>query len=138
MTERLTKKEKTFVKEYVKTGNGTQSALKAYDTDSENVAANIACTNLMKPKIENAIMSIAEQIPDSLLLEVHLDGLQAVDDKGNEDYATRHRYLDTSYKLKGSYAAEKKQVEITGKISAITEEQRLIAKEYEERLKEKI
>ena len=47
-------------------------------------------------------------IPDELLTEVHREGLEAVDPRWNEpDYSTRHKYLDTAYKLKGSYAPEK-------------------------------
>lgn len=53
-----------------------------------------------------AYLSIAEQIPDQLLIVTHLEGLEATD--GDEpDYSVRHKYLDSAYKLKGSYAAEK-------------------------------
>jgi len=117
MMEDLTRKETGFVKEYVKTGNGTQSALKVYDTNSENVAGVIAHENLSKPKIQNAIKSIADKIPDELLEKVHLEGLNAgktvyknnnssgeIEEVGYEpDYAVRHKYLDTAYKLKKLY-----------------------------------
>lgn len=62
-----------------------------------------------------------EVIPDKLLTKVHKEGLEAgrtiyknnnatgtVDEVGYEpDYAVRHKYLDSAYKLKGSYAPEK-------------------------------
>ncbi len=65
-----------------------------------------------------------EVVPDKLLTKVHKEGLQATtkkphlidrDDKGRpvydyipeDDYSVRHKYLDTAYKLKGSYAPEK-------------------------------
>ena len=53
--ERLTPKQKEFVKEYLNTGNGTQSALKVYNTKSENMAAVIAHGNIRKDKIKIAI-----------------------------------------------------------------------------------
>ena len=124
MANKLTKKERGFVKDYVATGNGTLSALKNYDIkskDPQNVAAVIANENLTKPKIQKAI---DERLPDDLLDQVHLEGLKAnrvisanitygdADEKTNDfievpDYATRHKYLDSAYKVKGSYAAEK-------------------------------
>jgi hypothetical protein len=47
-------------------------------------------------------------LPDELLLKVHKQGLEAVDNRFHEpDYSTRHKYLDSGYKLKGMYAPEK-------------------------------
>lgn len=112
MATKLTKKQKVFVEEYAETGNGTQSALKAYDTDSPKVASVIAVENLAKPSIKEAL---EEALPDSMLLEVHREGLYAtkpiyvegkrVDE--DADFTVRAKYLDMGYKLKGSYAAEK-------------------------------
>lgn len=65
-----------------------------------------------------------KHLPDNLLAKKHREGLEAVtnkphlvdrDDKGRpvyeympeDDYSTRHKYLDSAYKLKGSYAPEK-------------------------------
>jgi phage terminase small subunit len=59
--DRLTIKEQTFAKEYIANrGNGTKAALLSYDTVDKNTAANIASTNLMKPKIQTAIEALAE------------------------------------------------------------------------------
>ena len=99
----LSKKQFDFAKEYAKTGNGTQSALKVYDTEDPNTANQIAVDNLRKPIVIKAIKSIAEQIPDSLLVKVHKEGLKSVDNEGNTDYNARHKYLDTAYKLKKLY-----------------------------------
>jgi phage terminase small subunit len=56
MKKALTVKQKVFVKEYVASkGNGTQSALKAYDTDDLNTAHAIASENLQKPAVRKAI-----------------------------------------------------------------------------------
>lgn len=69
MSKKLTKKQKGFVKDYVETGNGTQAALKNYDTEDENTAAAIASENLTKPKIEQAV---TEALSDTLLNDSHV------------------------------------------------------------------
>lgn len=72
MATKLTPKQKTFVKGYLETGNGTEAALKAYDIQSpnaENVAHSIASENLRKPAIQSAIH---EALPDDLLAKKHL------------------------------------------------------------------
>lgn len=102
MTRVLTKKQKGFVDDYVKTGNGTKSALKVYDTKDISVASSIASENLKKPEIQNAIL---DALPDDLLSRIHREGLEATRDD-EPDYGVRHKYLDTAYKLKGSYVAE--------------------------------
>ena len=73
----LTKKEAGFVGDYLKTGNGVQSALKNYDTKSYKTASTIATANLEKPRIREIIKSFAEKIPEDLLLERHLGLLNA-------------------------------------------------------------
>lgn len=51
MSRNITKKQKIFADEYLDTGNGTQSALKAYNTNDYNTASVISSENLEKPKI---------------------------------------------------------------------------------------
>ncbi len=52
-----------------------------------------------------------EFLPNHLLMKVHMEGLQATrsDSVGQQvnDYPTRHKYLDSAYKVKSLYAAEK-------------------------------
>jgi len=140
--DKLTKKQKGFVKDYVETGNGTQSALKNYNVKDETVASSIATENLRKPLIQNAIKSIAEQIPDELLLQVHLEGLKASrtiksTDSGDivePDYAVRHKYLDTAHKIKGTYAPEK-SINLNLDADITNEKARELAAKYEEELK---
>lgn len=104
MADKLTRKQKIFVKEYVKTGNGTVSALKAYDTDSERVAQTIASENLSKPII---VKALAERLPDDLLEEKHLALLNKIDAQGEIDVQAVSKGLDMAYKVKGSYAPDK-------------------------------
>lgn len=109
MARELTKKERGFIADYAKTGNGTRAVLNNYDTTSENVAGNIASENLRKPKIINAIKSIADSIPDELLIERHLDLLNSQGQFGI-DVQGVSKGLDMAYKIKGIYAPEEKNV----------------------------
>ena len=53
---KTTIKQKVFIKDYTNNGgNGTQAALKAYDTTDPNVAKVIASENLTKPNVKEAI-----------------------------------------------------------------------------------
>lgn len=138
---RLSHKERGFVKDIVKGENGTNAVLNNYDTESENTASSIASENLRKPKIVEAIKSYADRIPDELLERVHLEGLEAgkiiIKDEQKvlePDYPTRHKYLDTAYKLKGSYAPEK-SLNLDLNVDITNPEALKLAQEYEEAIK---
>lgn len=120
--KRLSKKEKGFVRDIVKGKTGTKAVLDNYNTTDENTAASIASENLRKPKIQEAIKSIADSIPDQLLVEKHLELLNKkekitknnmttgqidVIDTGEIDAQAVKAGLDMAYKLKGKYEAEK-------------------------------
>lgn len=119
MKNKLTKKERGFVRDYANSENGTQSVLKNYDTKDPKTASVIAVENLAKPRIQQALevvkRSLAERIPDDLLEKAHIEGLKATairfTPEGEQldvpDFATRHKYVDSGYKLKGAYAPEK-------------------------------
>jgi len=106
----------------MKTGNGTKAALKAYDiqaVDKDKSASVVASSNLGKVSIQKAIMSIADNIPDKLLVEKHLELLNAqkikttrikgelVDTEESIDSYAIGKGLDMAYKIKGTYAPEK-------------------------------
>lgn len=132
MARKLTLKQKGFVKDYIETKNATEAAARNYDVKDRNVANAIGAENLAKPSVDNAIQ---KALPDDLLAKVHLEGLHATkrsgtggmaigigkDGKVNDfghtdidepDYAVRHKYLDSAYKIKGSYAPEKRDVSV--------------------------
>lgn len=135
--QRLTRKQKGFVKDYVETGNGALAARKNYDVSTDLTARVIASENLTKPNIINAIQ---EALPEELLARKHLEGLEATslygkDAHEHDDYATRARYLDMAYKLRGSYAAEK---HLTVNVDVKADPATLaLAEEFEAKLKEK-
>src|SRR3990167_5508000 len=77
--------------------------------------------NLTRSKGWEELME--KNLPDKLLAKVHLEGLKATekkphlidrDDKGRpvyeyikeDDFSTRHKYLDSAYKLKKKYPKE--------------------------------
>ena len=108
--EMLTKQEKRFVAEVAEHGNKTLAAQTAFGIKDTNYASVKSVRLLGKDRIVNAIQ---DALSDELLLQVHLEGLQAMkeeptaDKEGKPDYAVRHKYLDSAYKLKGSFAPNK-------------------------------
>lgn len=56
MTNKLTDKEKSLVKELANNGgNGTRAALEVYNTDKPANAASIASRKMKKPAVKNAL-----------------------------------------------------------------------------------
>ena len=126
--KKLTKKQKGFVKDYVKTGNGTQAVINNYKIKSINkvdVAKSIASENLTKPYILEEVKKeekkIADMLPDELLGERHLELLNKREvfvtyrANGQKEYElidqpdtqAVSKGLDMAYKIKSSYAPEK-------------------------------
>ena len=105
MTDRLTKKEKAFADLYIETGNGTQSALQVYDTESDNTASSLAYENLRKPKIT------AYMDKNIKVIETHMYGLATKAKKeGDQIIASKdvldryhgkpHQTQDTNFNIK--------------------------------------
>lgn len=64
MARGLTKKQRGFVHDYLKTGNGTLAALNNYDIegkDRNNTASVIASENIAKPRIREYLESRAKR-----------------------------------------------------------------------------
>jgi hypothetical protein len=103
---KLTKKEREFLKEYFKTGNGTLSALKVYDTDNYASASEIASQNLRRLKNPMRMFMEANGFSLKVLLSVLAGGLQAtkLEDLSGEkvpDHSVRHKFLTTASKWMG-------------------------------------
>lgn len=101
---KLSLKQKKFIAEYVKTGNGTQSIKKVYNVKNDLTARVMASENLTKP---NVAIAIAEALPDELLRERHLELLNKRDIMGDVEVIAVSKGLDMAYKIKGAYAPEK-------------------------------
>ena len=95
MNRELTKKEKEFADEYLATGNGTRSALKAYDTESERVAASIASENLTKPDIRAYIEQHASGAMSRIVELSYSAENETVKLKANQDILDRAGFKPT-------------------------------------------
>ena len=65
--EHLTKKQEGFVKDYLDTGNATESARRNYNVKNDNVAGAIGGENLQKPKIQAYLESMAEKVSSNMV-----------------------------------------------------------------------
>src|SRR3990167_5383029 len=114
----LTKQEKKFVEEVIETGNKTQAVIKAFPKTKSKKYARVKGHRLItKDNIKQALKTVADSLPDKDLIKVHKEGLQAgkhiyknnnetgeIEDMGVEaDYAVRHKYLETAYKIKNYF-----------------------------------
>lgn len=137
-----TLKQKAAIDKVVENGGNVSKAMKEA---GYSVATAKTPQKLTESKAWIEIMG--EQLPDEMLLKVHKEGLNASKqivvegvplDIEQPDYATRHKYLDTAYKLKGSYAPEKTvNLNVNAEIKVDPKTQ-AIADEYENKLRESI
>ena len=58
----LTVKQKKFIDEYVKSGNGTQAAMKVYNVNGKVSAAAVASDNLQKLNVRKSIEEIMADV----------------------------------------------------------------------------
>lgn len=72
--QRLTIKQKRFVNEYIKTGNATESAARAYNVKKRITAKAVGGENLTKPNIQGAIEAKFKK--EDLTVEWVLQGLK--------------------------------------------------------------
>lgn len=92
MARTATKKQKGFARDYVETGNGTQAALKNYDTSSSNTAKAIASENLTKPNVRALIDDFAEKATRNIQTLAENAENEAVRLKANIDQVDRAGY----------------------------------------------
>jgi hypothetical protein len=109
----LTVKQRKFVAEYARLGNGTEAALAAYDTADRNTARAIAAENLAKPAVQRAVGELLDAggLSDAKLAEIHTSYLVLADADDPQLKALGLKALDMAYKLKGSYAPERHRIE---------------------------
>src|SRR3990167_7167966 len=88
MARQLTKKQKGFIKDFIKTGNATKAALNNYDIeaeDKENTAGAIGSRELRKDKIQKELKPALERYQKELT--AILDAME-LKDKSSEEYRT--------------------------------------------------
>jgi len=112
MDKILNKKQRGYVKDIVKTGNGTKAVLNNYNIKNEDTstASVISTENLNKPHIQREIVKLMNKsgLGDDDLLKKHQDLLNKKDDNGI-DVGAVSKGLDMAYKIKGHYTNEKKE-----------------------------
>jgi phage terminase small subunit len=106
MDDKLTKQDKKFVEKVIETGNLTKSAQEAYDIEDPNYAGVKGQRLIRNDKIQDAIQTLADRIPDELLSAKHLALLNKIDKEGNIDVQAVSKGLEMGYKIKGAFSNE--------------------------------
>ena len=101
----LTVKQRRFVREYVRTGNGTAAALVAYETTDARTAHAIATENLHKPAVHEAVVELLDEngLSNERLAEIHAHYLALYRSDDPAEKALGLKALDMAYRLKGAY-----------------------------------
>jgi hypothetical protein len=126
MANDLTLKQRSWLKLYLELGNATEAAIRVYDTNDRNSAAQIGWENLRKLDYQDFLEEAG--ITDNLLQKKIIEGLDAqrvigamkgstatsadADFIEVPDFQVRHKYLETALKLKKRLVDRQ---EITGK-----------------------
>lgn len=82
MSKRLTTKQKAFAEEYIRNGgNGTQAALKTYETEDYQTASSISKDNLQKPLILEELIKTARRlgVTEEKIVSPVIDALDSQD-----------------------------------------------------------
>ncbi|MCK9371320.1 terminase small subunit [Candidatus Dojkabacteria bacterium] len=101
--DKLTIKQKRWIKAYIETGNATEAAMQAYDCKDRDSARALGSENLAKLNIAELMEDMG--LTDVALINIGTEGMtkaikQSMTGEVHPDYATRHRYWDTMLKLK--------------------------------------
>lgn len=108
----LTYKQQAFIKEYIANkGNGTQAALKIYDTNDYNTAHSISTENLHKPSVREELLKAMSALGMTLNEAIKLLQRQLHDD--NPDL--RH-YLRMYFELQDAFPSNKTEIKTESKI----------------------
>ena len=125
--DKLTKKQQGFVKDYIDTGNGTQSALNHYNIQGKNpekIASVIGTQNLGKLSIQEAIESHAEKA-ESMIYNLSQNGeAETVRLNASKDIMDR-----------AGYKAVDKSINLNIEAEITNPKARELAEKYEEELK---
>lgn len=110
-------KQLKFAREYVESsGNGTQSALKTYDTKDPNTASMIASENLRKPIVQEAILDILERSGIDLDTVTHIHSRNMKQDK---HLGVSQTAVQDAYKLHNVRGFTKADTQPTTQIAVI-------------------
>ena len=108
-----TLKERKFIVAYIENnGNAAKAYRSTHPKYTGENAKVLGCRLLTKVNLTTNELLDEMGMNDEQLNQILKDGLGATKEVGLvakivDDYAVRHKYLDTAYKLKGVYPAEK-------------------------------
>jgi len=136
--DRLTLKQRKWIKEYIKTGNATEAAMRVYDCKDRESASAIGTQNLGKLSFPELMEEM--ELTDITLMNVGAEGMtkankiHGTNDNFVEipDYATRHKYWETMLKLKRKLGVENQvnvQVNVQPILGGITKDDFVEVKE---------
>lgn len=124
----ITPKQKKFADEFLATGNQVQSALKAYNTDSYKTASVIGNENLAKPRVLRYLESKSEGAA------IRVVELSEQDENLTVALGASKDILD-----RAGYKPVEKSVSLTVNVdTTMTEKEKALALEYEDRLRDEI
>lgn len=101
MARALTKKRRTFINEYADSGNATQAALKAYDTDNPRVAEAIGSELLSKPIIQQELRKLGFDSNNAKRV------IGEILNNEKADPRARIKAAENVFKVNGDYAPDK-------------------------------
>ena len=107
----LTLKQRKWIKEYIETGNATEAAMRVYDCQDRETAANVGCENVRKLQMPDLMDEMG--LTDVALLNMGAEGAtkpvkQSITGEIFPDYNTRRGYWETLLKLKGTTSSTEK------------------------------
>lgn len=108
----LTLKQRKWIKEYIKTGNATEAAMRVYDCKDRDSANALGNENLAKLSMPELMEDLG--LTDVALMNIGAEGMtkankiHGTNDNFVEipDYGVRHKYWETMLKLKKRLGAE--------------------------------
>lgn len=134
---KLTYKQKIFIDEFVKTKNGTKSALKAYNVKNKIVAGQISSENLKKPYIVNRIEQIMKQARYNPVHSVR--SVMAIEDKASkykETYGQSLKASEMLLKLSNTLVERSQNTNLNMNIDSLDPHDLLILKKKYDKLLE--
>ena len=100
---KLTIKQRKWIKKYIETGNATEAAMQAYNCKDRESAGTIGSENLQKLAFSELMDEMG--LTDIALINIGTEGIRAKKSTATgemvPDYNVRHKYWDTLLKLKG-------------------------------------
>jgi phage terminase small subunit len=117
--DRLTEKQKSFVKDVVNGKLPTDAVKDNYDVTTQSSATTIASRLMDNPKVDQELTKMKEKLSEKLELKgINAEKiaekigvlLEAKDKKGKHDYGAIDKGITHAVKIRGDYEAEKHEV----------------------------